>query len=169
MKRFLAILSAICLCLSMSTIAFATEKVTDVTESKSAEVWEVMPFGGVETWVKKTSFYNVGSFTMEGNNLTPVKTMGTAGTLSLRLDDIHPVGSTSNINLRVQIRNASTQAVLKEWVIKDFWGLANYELSGGLTVKSGQKIQISFRAYDAASGNHVASKQVYVSYSYRLK
>ena len=168
MKRFLSLLVAMIMCLGMSTMAFAAE-VPETTQNISVESNQAMPRGGVETWAKRTSFYNVGKFTMEGNNLTPVKTMGATGTLSLRLDDVHHVGSLDSINLRVEIRNANTQAVLKSWTINNFWGVANHELSGGLAVKSGQKIQISFRAYDAATGNYVASKPVYVSYSYRLK
>lgn len=176
-KRFLAFALAMCMCLGMATVASATEvnhnpmiAETEVWKMTTVDGEEMAPYGGgTETWGASEGFVHVGSFTMEGNNLTPVKTMGVKGKLYLKLNDVHPVGSTDNINLRVQIRDASTQAVLKQWTINDFWGVANRELSGYLEVKQGQKVQISFRAYDADSGQYIDSKQVYVSYSYKLQ
>ena len=90
-KRFLAFALAMCMCLSMATVASATEvennpltAETEVWKMTTVDAEEAVPYGGAETRAKKTSFYNVGSFTMEGNNLTPVKTMGVAGKLYLK-------------------------------------------------------------------------------------
>lgn len=124
-KRVIVSLLTLAMCLGMSSTAFAMESDKDTTKEKfgimvsddtlATENAEIIPFGGVETWNKTSSFKNVGSFTMEGNNLTPVKTMGGSGQLSLRLDDVFLVNSLDNIDLLVQIVDHNTQKVLKEW------------------------------------------------------
>lgn len=170
MKRLFSMLIAVVMCFGVSSVAFATEIPNNdsiaITTAKENE--GIVPFAA-ETWGKTSSFRKVGTFTMEGNNLTPVKTMGSSGTLSIKLDDAHVVGNLSSINLKVQIKDHSTQRVLKEWTITRFSGIANYELSGGLAVRSGQRIQVHFTAYDAATGNYNDNRQVNITYSYRLR
>lgn len=178
-KRIIVSILTLAMCFSMSSTAFAVEAKKDTPKENSGievsesilatENAEIVPFGGAETWSKTSSFRNVGSFTMEGNNLTPVKTMGGAGQLSIRLDDVYPVNSLDSIDLLVQIVDHNTQKVLKEWKIYDFTYLANYELSGSVNVQSGKKIQVFFKVFDTDTGKYNDSRQVKINYSYRLK
>ena len=179
MKRLLSLLLATVLCLGMSSVAFAAETPETSLEGNTAENvveenqisdtanGEIVPFAA-ETWGKSTSFKKVGTFTMEGNNLTPVKTIGATGSLSLRLDDVQAVGEMKNIHLIVQIKDHNTQKVLKEWSIYEFWHIQNH-VSSSLNVKKGQKIQIYFKAFNANTGLYDDNQLVKITYSYRLK
>ncbi len=178
-KRLISSLLALVMCLVLSSTAFAAEGNKDTTkgnvatdvkeETLSAENANIVPFSGAETWGKTSSFKNVGTFTMEGNNLTPVKTMGANGNLSLKLDNANVVGSLDSINLRIEVRSHATQKVLKSWTFYDFWGISNTQLSGSVKVNKGDQIQIYFRVYDADTGNYNDNRQVNISYSYKLQ
>lgn len=180
MKRIISLLLVTVMCFGTATVALAAETpetkqqgnnnaivVEESLVSDTTANSEIVPFAA-ETWGKTSSFKRVGTFTMEGNNLTPVKTIGATGSLSLKLDDAQVVGELKNIHLIVQIKDHNTQKVLKEWSIYDFWHIQNH-VSSSLNVKKGQKIQIHFKAFNVKTGLYDDNQMVKITYSYRLK
>lgn len=179
MKRILVVLMAMFMCFGMSSVALADEVPTATMKRENFTNIEraifppvvnneITPFA-TETWGKTTGYKKVGSFTMTGNNLTPVKTIGATGNLRLRLDSVQVVGATKNYKLRVQIKDYSSQKVLREWTTNGFTSIKNTVLSGYQSVAKGQKIQIYFRIYEAATNKYVDSQKVKITYSYSLQ
>lgn len=93
----------------------------------------------------KKGSYTVGTMDITNNNLTPVKTIMSSGTLSVwvrfdkRLDD----PNYPPIVVKVQIRDASTGKVLESFNVleKDKgWNV----LARNINVKANQKIQVFF-------------------------
>lgn len=165
-KRFFALLLALLMCVVMSSHAFAASADTPMAAViSSSENDEIMPLA-TGTWGQSSSWKEVGTFTMEGNNMTPVKTMGIKGNLYLRVT-ARVVGSNKHINLRVQIVEAYSEATKKTWWMNDFYAISS-SLSGCYSVNNGQQIQVYFRAYDADTGNYVDSRQVEITYYYKL-
>lgn len=177
-KRITVILMAVCFCMTMFSVAFAAEDISTVTETADVELnsdgWSVlevpvspsidglMPLGGTETW-KATSFTRVGTFTMEGNNLTPVKTIGAdRDYLILRIDSF---SCSKKVKLTVNIEEAYTEKVLGSRT-------SSLTTSGGemyvlANVAKGDKVQIYFRIVDA-NGKYDDNLKCTITYSYCL-
>lgn len=165
-KRILAIIMAMCLCLGMSTVAFAAE------DNKGAtEISTLAEGSGTSTW-NGADYQYVGSFTMEGNNLTPVKTMGKAGKLTIHT--CFGISNGKNGYVVVQIRDASSGKVLAELNrYKKGLPASNYQADKhgdtvSTTVKKGQKVQIYFKVLDQ-NGKYQDGWNCGIRYYYSLK
>ena len=92
------------MCFFFSSVAFATgiEGTTYATTSAT-------PRGGTETWSKDYDY--VGSFLMEGNNLTPVKNMGRTGQLYLVIE-YEDYKLDEDVNVTVQIKMQALEKFL---------------------------------------------------------
>lgn len=165
-KRILAFLMAMCLCFGMSTVAFAAENSTETTG-----VSTLAEGSGTSTW-NGAEYKYVGSFTMEGNNLTPVKTMGKAGKLTIHTCFGIINGKTGYVV--VQIKDASTGKVLAEHNrYKKGFPASNTQADKhgdtvSTTVKKGQKIQIHFKVLDK-NGKYQDGWNCGIRYYYSLK
>lgn len=184
-KRFIAILLVLVMCLSMSSMVFAAEIqpiITDTAESTidddgwtllddsiTTEGSGIVLSGGVETW-NYTGYVqqHVGDFTMYGYNLTPVKTIATSD-LNRYLTIYTDFTCNSASILTVQIREYSSGNVLAQ-------SQSSATTSGSVTVQagsyanpmSGKKVQIYFKVTDAY-GNYSGSRQCNISYGYTLR
>ncbi|HJJ04906.1 MAG TPA: hypothetical protein OIM45_03430 [Clostridiaceae bacterium] len=180
MKRFIAILLAVVMCLSMSVVAFAAESLPDTMDKANIVVeddgWTLLEgpatteglnfvtYGGTETW-DYTGYYMqyVGHFTMYGYNLTPVKTIGQSNLNKYLRIRTNFTCSSSSI-LTVQIRDYSTGNVLAQ-------NTSNATTSDsvwvGANVTSGQKVQIYFKVTDSY-GNYSPSRACDITYYYSL-
>lgn len=162
-KRFLATLLTMCMCFSMSTVAFAKEtpevSATDEVLATS-DSSEVSPQAGTELW-DGAGTVHVGSFTMKGRNLTPIKTTGYSGRMAI-ITDYNSTVSNTPVILKVEIRDAATQRVLGSSV-------TNAQQSGQITtyadVNWHQEIQIFFQVYDK-NGNYSSTRPCWISYYY---
>lgn len=127
----LAVLTSICL----TGMSYA-ETVT--TEAPTADVTaDTVARAGTETLYKGSG--SIGSFYLGGTNLTPVKTMGDAGTFSLF--GTAKCSSNKYWQICVQIKDAYTGAV----IAKDYTTGSSYNhqyYSMNINVTKGQKIQI---------------------------
>lgn len=119
-----------------------------------ANASEVMPMSGKETL--PYGYYEIGSFTFNNCNLTPVKTVGGTGTLQFgvkwrRAPEDPGLG---NINLYMEVRDAYTQKVLCS---KTLAGSGDYTFSYDtlpeLHVTAGSKLQLYFDARSAGPSN----------------
>jgi len=172
-KRFLSVLLALAMCLGITTMAFAAEGPLEENSSTLLSVpsttndFGIVPYGGVETWNKTSA--TVGTFTMTGNNLTPVKSIGRTGKLYITADyEDAGSGSAKNIKLLIQIVNADTQKTRIEWMTPASSYKRNWESPTGLSVTSGQKIQVFFKAFDE-TGNYLSNRNVKITYGYIFK
>ena len=164
-KRLLSCALALCMLLGMSMVAFATEmpemanKV--VQPSASVEDNSIDPRSGEELWNGHNIVY-VGTFTMTGNNLTPVKTTGYTGPLAI-ITDYTSTRSNTPVLLRVEIRDWATQEVIA-------YNTTTVAKQSGRIVVQGdvgwhQKIQIFIKVYDK-NGNYDTNLPCKISYSY---
>lgn len=128
----LAVLSAMCL----TGICYA-EETTTATVPTADVTADTVARAGRETLYKGTG--SIGSFYLEGNNLTPVKTMGASGTFSLFGT---AEGSSSKYwQICVQICDANTDAVLAtDYTSGSSYNFQYYSME--ISVTKGQKIQI---------------------------
>lgn len=165
-KRLLALLLTLVMCVGISSEAFAASGVPTEANVLSTDGGEIMPLAA-ETWGKTSTWKEVGGFTMEGNNMTPVKTIGASGKLSIRLT-AWALGPKEEIDLRVRIVEAYSEELLKEWWLYDRSLVVEFELPGSLSVKKGDQIQVYFRAYDPNTGNYLGSEEVMITYWYKL-
>ena len=98
---------------------------------------------GVETWY--APWVEEGTITVSNNNLTPVKTMGTSGTLHIVAQvsgrsDLEPVGCPP-VNLTVQVRDLNGN-VLASGSVSEEAAIPLVHIN--LPVTAGQKIQVFF-------------------------
>lgn len=184
MKRFLAALLGCVMCFSLSVPAFAaeTEKPDSFVEkggvvtldSNGEAVVEVpaealngadiTPFaGGTETWSKTGGKVKVGTFTMTGNNLTPVKTVGVSG---YNLGIVTNFSSSKKVILTVSIRKAYTSTVLGGGIGKSTATTKGSVSTGLASVKKGDKVQIYFRVTDA-NGKYDTNLPCTITYYYQ--
>lgn len=166
-KRLLLIALAVVICFStMTSTAFAVEQISiSNIVPMISENYEIMPIDGTETWNK--SYAIVGSFTLEGNNLTPVKTTGRSGELHITMYYKVP-NLAKKVKILVQIRDANTQVTLIEWKTSATTLMESWESSTGLNVYSGEKIQVYFKVLDE-NGNYLPNQKVQVEYGYRYR
>ncbi len=152
MKRKISVclLAALMLCSMFSTTALATQNVVALG---SRTEYGILPMAGTETWYAGVG--DAGSFTMQGFNITPVKTMGDSGTLEI-FGYYSQADGLGAVSLIVEIREAYTGRVIAS---NDGDG---YEFSLSTPVTKGQKIQIYF----GVKGN--SSRKVSISYGYSL-
>lgn len=160
-KRLFVVILTLCMCLGSSTVAFAAEKSPENNDIHISATNEVVPYSGEEIW-NGSGTVHVGSFTMEGNNLTPVKTTGYAGQLAI-ITNFRSTRSNTPVYLRVEIRDWATQRVLG-------YKMTNTATqSGSLTVQANvnwhQKIQIFFKVFDR-NGNYSSTLPCWIDYSY---
>ncbi len=178
MKRCLAIVLAIAMCFGTSTTALAAEanvkdngKKTTVERNdwKIAEIpTEIMENesitrGGTETWTSN-QITTVGTFTMEGRNTTPVKTIGRndCSYLGIRVDSFE---CSTPVKLTVQIKRAYTGEILSSRTSSATTSGRN--LITFCNVSYGDKVQIFFKITDA-NGNYLDTTRCTIKYSYRL-
>lgn len=177
LKRFLSFFVAMAICLGMPCTAFAAEVSTnDVVDSNvttANEDWATLEvpdetgsvvapltIGGTETWIGSD---RSNEFTFYGNNLTPVKTIGQTGKLYLYVCFTN-LGTP--VKLRIQIRDADTQEVMDYRTI----GPTDYyenDTTMIYPVEKGDRIQISFRVYDA-NGNYDDDRPLRIVYGYYI-
>lgn len=166
MKRFLATLLALCMCLCVTSVAFAAEATPSTTvyddwsiQPSSGAVDTISPqtVSGTETWNKGQDYSDW--FTMYGTNLTPIKTMGASGTLYLHVT----YNSSTPVKLLVQVRKAGTTQVIAQTTI----GANTYyeHTVSTLSVTKGQKIQIFFKVLDK-NGNYNSNRALNMAYGY---
>ena len=154
-KRFLSILLVVVLCFATSTVAFAEEDTVENTyESVS------IARAGTEVWDSRGRGTG-GTFTMTGNNLTPVKTVGlVADRLNIVIDSY---SSNQPVYLTVQIRKAYSDVVLAQTTFgPSSSGGGSYF---GTYIPYGTKIQIYFVVTNA-SGEYISSLPCTITYSY---
>lgn len=176
-KRFLSIVLALCMCLGISSTAFAAES-NEAMSELTEEIGEVMPentttsngivpYAGSETWGRAPEFNPkiVGSFPLKGSNRTPIKTMGITGELELYLE--FDVGNGKPVKVVMQIQDAGTLKVLKQWATPVCYMHEGYMASSGYHVTKGQKIMINFLLYDE-NGKYLSNRSVNVTYGYSL-
>ena len=172
-KRFFTFLLAIVMCFSVGSTALAVEPETsNLTVSATDDDWnlvevsnpengiELYTIGGTETWYEGGDFSD--HFTFYGNNLTPVKTIGTTGNMNLYV--FFNNGNTP-VKLEVQIRKAGTSENIAKWTLGP---TAYYEHTlPTISVTKGQKIQIYFRVLDQ-NGNYNTNRPLTMLYGYFL-
>lgn len=158
-KRFLATLLALAMLVSMSTVAFAAEDVKAPSNSVNAEI---VPFAGTEVWDKTEAY--VGIISMDGNNLTPVKTIGRDSNLLTIYSEGQRVVANPNCKMEIQVRKAYTNTVLASSG-KQMCSGWNY-ISVSLNVPKGTKIQVYFRLYDL-NGNYQDEYHATFGYWYK--
>lgn len=193
-KRFVSMALLVIMCLTLSSIAFAADYTSSTAEDANTFVdncdwvtvedaelsmlgngWamlevpanavgtEITPFSGSETW-SSTTATRVGTFTMEGNNLTPVKTIKSSmRNLMIHVDSY---SCSKPVILSVQIRKAYTNTVLGKG--------SNYSASTSgksifatAPISNGSQVQIFFRITDA-NGRYDDNLKCTITYSYRL-
>lgn len=187
-KRLLAIFMTMVMCLSMSAHAFAAENVDNavkdsVTSSEETVDVEDLQFidipsasagggtaginSGVETW-DFTGYmgYYAGGFTMEGHNLTPVKTIATNSYNQYLVISTNFSQCSAASKIRVQIKEYPSGNILAQ-------NTSSVGTSGSVTVAagpgmSGKKVQIDTRIYDA-NGNYIDSRTCRIDYWYTLR
>lgn len=186
MKRLFVILLALVMCLSIAPIAFAAdmEGTTTTLNNESnlvvddegwvllgtADVAEdgttIVPYGGNETWpLTGWNYKPVGSFTMQGNNLTPVKTLDPTAVGPMNLDIGAQYTCSTPVRLTVQIRRAYTSTVLGQDT-SDL-GTSGYANPWAYNVKAGDKVQIFFRI-EKAGGVYDDNLKCNITYDYGL-
>ena len=175
-KRMVLGLSLVASMLFSAVPALAAEEVvaeeTDavVTETPNVDLATVMadialePRAGTETW---TGSGFGGAYRFTDYNLTPVKTMGSTGTLliygSFYGDDGY--SDVSPIKLTAQIR--STSGVVKAQTIEVDSRNGYNDFSMACSVSQGEKIQLFFDASSVANPPGIL-RSAYVSYNYDL-
>ena len=100
---------------------------------------DYMPLAGTETWYAGGGF--VGSFTLSGTNLTPIKTMGSSGKLR-----VYGTAYTDNggnpWQIKVQLIDYQTGNVLNE-TVSIYPEDSGQVFSVSLDVVKGQKLQVN--------------------------
>ena len=117
-KRLFAVILTLCMCLVNVTTAFATEGSLENSEESTSVTNEVITYSGEEIW-NGSGTVHVGSFTMEGNNLTPVKITGYSGPLAI-ITNFRSTRSNTPVYLRVEIRDWATIKSTVRENLKDY-------------------------------------------------
>lgn len=111
---------------------------------------------GVETWYGPLKTEE--SFDFYGTNLTPIKTMGVSGELTVSATFVPSVIFTQ-VNYTLEIRNVSGNTVLAS---KSFSSALVYcPLSVSLNVTQGQQITVFCSATNASTGEKISSAVIY--------
>lgn len=132
-RKLQVIALAIISCMCFTGMCYAEENVdnTAILEASSGAR------AGVETLYAGSG--SIGSFYLQNNNLTPVKTMGASGTFSLF--GTASCSSTNYWQICVQIKDAYTGTVLAtDYTTGSSYNFQYYSME--LNVTKGQKIQI---------------------------
>lgn len=122
---------------------------------------------GTETWY--SSWVNEPKMTITNNNLTPVKTMGTSGTLHVAAavtgrPDLEPSGC-PKVQLTVQIRDLSGNVLASDTVREDAF-MPQVHLS--IPVTQGQKVQIFFDVSSVSYNPNGNYRIADVNYSHEI-
>lgn len=122
----------------------------------------IIPFGGcTETWSTVGSKVNVSSFTMEGNNLTPVKTIGVS---NYNIGIYTDFSASQTVKVTTEIRKAYTSTVLANGASST--AKSGSYMTGLAYVNKGDKIQIFFRVTDS-SGKYNDNLPCKITYYYQ--
>lgn len=152
---------------SMSVVAFAADDVSPIPKGEIAELndssnAEIIPLSGNEVWDKTEAY--VGSFAMDGNNLTPVKTIGRDANQLIVYSTNQRVVNNPNCLLEIQIVEAYTLRVLASSGLQRC--APNHTVSVQAHVNKGDQIQVYFRLYDV-QGNYRDDYHASLGYSYK--
>ena len=172
-KRLLATLMSAIMCLSMSSVAFAAEPTDSSANNEEtienqilSEDSQIISRAGTETW-DFTGYIGkyAGSFSMEGRNLTPVKTIAVNSLNQYLVISTDFSCSTPSI-LTVQIREYPSGRVLAQ-------NRSGVTTSGSVNVAagpnmSGKRVQI-FTMISDSNGNYVDSRVCNIKYWYTLR
>ena len=174
-KRLLATLMSMIMCLSMSSVAFAAETTDTTINNDECQILEtsvinedsqVIPRAGTETW-NYTGYIGryAGGFSMEGRNLTPVKTIAVNNLNQYLVISTDFSCSVPSI-LTVQIREYPSGRVLAQ-------NSSGVTTSGTVNVgagpnMSGKQVQI-FTMISDSNGNYVDSRVCNIDYWYTLR
>lgn len=185
MRRFISTLLAMVMCVSFSSMAFAAEateadepmmigETLTVTSDNNGEAVievpatavenEILPMSGAETWSKVGGKVKVGSFTMEGNNRTPVKTIGVNG---YDLAIYAEYSCSKSVVLTAQIVKAYESTTLGGGDGDSVLGKTGKVSTGLAYVNKGDKVQIRFRIFDA-NGNYLPNQTCTITYWYQF-
>ncbi len=162
-KRFLASLLSLCMVFSLASVAYAGEVSADSVADKVLVMSGddgILPLAGEELW-DGVGTVHVGSFTMNGRNLTPVKTTGYSGRMAI-ITDFRSTVSNTPVILKVEIRDAASQRVLGSSITS---ALQSGQVTTYADVNWHQEIQIFFQVYDK-NGNYSSSRPCWISYYY---
>ena len=145
MKRLYAFFLSVILGLSITNVAHATDCTPISVDSDNivftfSDEQPIVPYAGVETWYK-TSLHTVGSFYLDGQNLTPLKTIGNAGSLTVYADATASHGNP--YVLYMEIREYPSGRVLASGKSVSMCDCGSVQHAGlTLKVQKGQKIQV---------------------------
>lgn len=135
MRKLTSILLAVLTIMCLTGISYAE---TTTTAAPLADVTaDTVARAGTETLYKGSG--SIGSFYLQNNNLTPVKTMGASGTFSLF--GTASCSSSTYWQICVQIKDAYTGSVLAtDYTTGSSYNHQYYSME--ISVTKGQKIQI---------------------------
>ena len=137
LRTIVALLFTLTFAFSANLSVFAQSISEERSDSQLISQETIIPMSGTETLYRGNG--SIGSFTLVGSNLTPVKTMGDSGNFTLFGT---ATASGSYFCVRVQIRDYSTGRILCSTTTGDVInGTASYQ-TPTISVSSGQKIQI---------------------------
>lgn len=136
MRKLTSILLAVLTAMCLTGMCYA-EETTTATVPTADVTADTVARAGTETLYAGTG--SIGSFYLQNNNLTPVKTMGSSGTFSLFGT---AEGSSSTYwQICVQIRDAYTGSVLAtDYTTGSSYNFQYYSME--ISVTKGQKLQI---------------------------
>lgn len=156
-KRFFIIVLAVALGCALSVSAFADSSHKSYNYANNTETF--IDRAGTETLYKGSG--NIGYFQLEDHNLTPVKTMGDAGTFILRGRATGP--GHEQFKLYVELREYPSGDYLCSTTTMDdpHGGTYSYH-TPAITVGKGERIQIYMKYLDAPSSPAYIS----MNYSY---
>ena len=157
LRNIATLLFALTFAFSANLSVFAQSSAEERVDSQLSSQETISPMSGTETLYRGTN--TIGSFTLVGSNLTPIKTIGDSGQFTLYGT---ARANNSYFCIRVQIRDYSTGRVLCSTTTGDVNnGTANYQ-TPVINVSNGQKIQI-YMDYI-----YVPSQSAVVSMNYTL-
>ncbi len=140
-KLFKLIVSMLSVFAILTTNSFCAFAQTSMLEGEIPKVYshesEIMPMSGEETLYSGN--HSIGSFTLIGSNLTPIKTIGNSGNFSLYGT---ATSNSSSFCVRVQIREYPSGRVLTSTTTGNTYdGVAVYA-TPIIWLNAGQRIQI---------------------------
>lgn len=151
-KRFgVSTLLTLIMFVSVFNVAYAAENISTIPKEdvEMSNNTEIVPFAGTEVW-NQTEAY-VGMISMDGNNLTPVKTIGRNADQLMIYSEGQRVVSNPNCKMEIQVRKAYTNTVLASSGKQQCGPTRPIYVK--FHIEKGTQIQVYFRLYDL-NGNY---------------